>query len=183
MMPRPNARPRVPWRAALVVGALVAAGAVGTAACNPFAPDLAEEGALFGDAGNPRTVDGFFARFRAAYELRDLSLYEPLLDSSFVFVYQDFDAQVERGWGFAQELESTRRLFTSTSDVRLRWGSDLTRTETPTEARVTRRFELALRLADDGTELRTDGNVAFTLVRRDTLRPWRLARWRDESSQ
>ena len=36
---------------------------------------------------------------------------------------------------------------------------------------------------DDGTELRTDGNVAFTLVRRDTAQAWRLARWRDESAQ
>lgn len=168
-------------RTTALAAALAAAATLG--ACNPFAPELADEAALIGEAGDPRTVEGFFQRFRAAYELRDLSLYEPLLDSSFAFVYYDYDAQVERGWGFAQELESTRRLFASTSDVRLRWGSILTRDETGVRAFVTRRFELALRLAEDGTELRTDGNVAFTLVRRDTSEAWRLARWRDESVQ
>ncbi|MCA0269333.1 MAG: hypothetical protein LCH53_08965 [Bacteroidetes bacterium] len=162
---------------------LAAVAAVCLGGCNPFAPDLGDEAALLGEGGNPRTVDGFFTRFRVAYELRDLSLYEPLLDSSFAFVYYDYDAQVERGWGFAQELEGTRRLFASSSNVSLRWGSELIRNETPTEARVTRRFELAVRLADDASELRTDGNVAFTLVRRDTAQAWRLVRWRDESVQ
>ena len=70
------------------------------AGCNPFAPAL-EEGNPFGDLlGDPTTIEGFFANFRNAYELRDLSLYEPLLDSSFIFVWHDFDAQVDREWGF-----------------------------------------------------------------------------------
>ena len=61
-------------------------------ACNPFAPSLGE-GDVFGDLlGDPTTVEGFFTNFRNAYELRDLSLYEPLIDSSFVFQYTDFDA-------------------------------------------------------------------------------------------
>ena len=57
------------------------------AGCNPFAPEL-EEGDPFGDLlGDPKTVDGFFTNFQNAYELRDVSLYEPLLDSAFVFIY------------------------------------------------------------------------------------------------
>ena len=89
------------------------------AACNPFAPAL-EEGNPFGDLlGDPTTVEGFFTNFRNAYELRDLSLYETLLDSSFIFVWHDFDAQVDREWGFAQDLETTRRLFQNSSLIRL----------------------------------------------------------------
>ena len=73
-------------------------------ACNPFAPAL-EEGDPFGTLlGDPATIDGFFANFEAAYELRDISLYEQLLDSSFTFTYFDFDIQVERQWGFLKKL-------------------------------------------------------------------------------
>ena len=67
--------------------------------------------------------------FRNAYELRDISLYEPLLDSSFVFVYYDFDAQVEREWGFAQEIASTRRLFQNAGLIQLQWNQILSRDE------------------------------------------------------
>ena len=157
----------------LVLGALLVAG------CNPFAPEVAEGDAL-GGAGDARTLDGFFVRFQTAYELRDLGLYEPLLDSAFTFVYYDYDAGVERSWGFAQDLQTTRGLFAAAADVRLRWGSLLARDETAREARVVRTFDLALTLTD-GTTLRTDGNVNFRLVRADTTRPWRLLVWRDES--
>ncbi|MDX1430468.1 MAG: hypothetical protein R3282_09275, partial [Rhodothermales bacterium] len=99
----------------LAYGVLYAALVVAAVGCNPFAPAL-KEGDPFGDLlGDPTTIEGFFTNFRNAYELRDISIYEPLLDSSFVFIYFDFDAQIEREWGFGQDLESTRRLFASSS--------------------------------------------------------------------
>src|SRR5690554_3361014 len=73
--------------------------------CNPFAPAL-EEGDPFATLlGDPTTIEGFFTNFQNAYELRDLALYEPLIDSAFIFTYYDFDAQVERQWGFARSEE------------------------------------------------------------------------------
>lgn len=161
---------------------LVAACCLLVAACNPFAPSL-EEGDPFGDLlGDPTTVDGFFTNFRNAYELRDLSLYEPLLDSSFTFIYYDFDAQVEQEWGFASELNSTRRLFQSASMIRLRWNQTLSRdvSEGGRRSRIIRSFNLTIAL-DGGDVFRGDGNVNFTLVRPDTTAPWKLRQWRDES--
>lgn len=152
------------------------------AACNPFAPAL-EEGDPFGDLlGDPTTIDGFFTNFRNAYELRDLSLYEPLLDSGFVFVYYDFEAQVEREWGFAQELESTRRLFQNASMINLRWNQILTQdlAADGLSARVVRSFNLTITL-EGGDAFRGDGNVNFLLLRPDTAAVWKLQRWRDES--
>lgn len=155
--------------------------ALGTA-CNPFAPAL-EEGNPFADLlGDPSTIDGFFTNFRNAYELRDLSLYEPLLDSSFVFIYYDFDRQVEREWGFAQELESTRRLFQNASVVSLRWNQILSSDffDEGRRARVIRPFNLTITL-EGGDVFRGDGNVNFLLVRPDTAAAWQLRTWRDES--
>lgn len=154
----------------------------GLTACNPFAPAL-EEGDLLGDLlGDPTTIDGFFTNFRNAYELRDLSIYEPLLDSSFVFVYYDFDAQVEREWGFAQEIESTRRLFQNANHISLRWNQILAQSlsEDRRRAQVVRSFNLTLSL-EGGSAFRGDGNVNFLLTRTDTTSAWRLQRWRDES--
>ncbi len=153
-----------------------------TVSCNPFAPAL-EEGDPFGSLlGDPATVDGFFTNFQNAYELRDLSLYEPLLDSSFIFLYYDFDAQVERQWGFAQELESTRKLFQNAALVQLKWNQIISQdvTEEERQARVVRSFNLTITL-EEGEVFRGDGNVNFLLGRPDSSAAWELRRWRDES--
>lgn len=150
--------------------------------CNPFAPGL-EEGDPFGDfLGDPTTIPGFFDVFRNAYELKDISLYEPLIDSSFVFVYRDFDAQIDRQWGFTQELETTRRLFQSADFIRLQWNQIIAQdlTDQNRRSRIIRSFNLAVSIEGDDV-LRGDGNVNFTLVRPDSAAAWRLSRWRDES--
>ena len=152
------------------------------AGCNPFAPALGE-GDAFGDlAGDPTTVDGFFTNFRNAYELRDLSLYEILIDSLFVFEYTDFEAGIERQWGFSQELESTRRLFLNTTGVQLQWNQVIFSSilNNNRNARIVRSFNLTVVL-DEGEVLRGDGNVNFLLVRPDSTSAWRLQWWRDES--
>jgi hypothetical protein len=156
--------------------------AVSLAACNPFAPEL-EDGDPFGDIlGDPTTVQGFFTNFRNAYELRDISLYEPLLDSTFVFSYRDFDASVDREWGFAQDLESTRRLFEQTDVVRLQWNQVLSQDslDAGAQVRVVRSFSLTISLLS-GEAFTGGGNVNFLLVRREPEGVWRLLRWRDES--
>lgn len=151
-------------------------------ACNPFAPAIGE-GDPFGNLlGDPKTIEGYFTNFRNAYELRDMSLYESLIDSSFIFIYTDFDTGIEREWGFGQELESTRRLFEGTVEVQLQWKQIIIRQEyaVGTRAITVRGFNLAVGL-QGGQVYRGDGNVNFLLARADTTRPWRLLRWRDES--
>ena len=120
--------------------------------------------------------------FRNAYELRDVSFYESLIDSSFVFVYVDFDTGVEREWGFGQELESTRRLFENSVEIQLQWRQIITRQvyNDGRNAIAVRGFNLTVGL-DNGEVFRGDGNVNFLLSRADTTRAWRLIRWRDES--
>ncbi|MFK7848299.1 MAG: hypothetical protein AB8G77_23630 [Rhodothermales bacterium] len=150
--------------------------------CNPFAPAL-EEGDPFGNLlGDPSTIDGFFTNFQAAYELRDMSLYEPLLDSSFIFTYNDFDIQVDRQWGFTQEIESTRRLFQNASQISLQWNQIISQNlfDENLSARVVRSFSLNISL-ETGDGFRGDGNVNFVLARKAEGENWQLFRWRDES--
>ena len=173
-----NSRP-VKMRVLLLVLAMLGGLA---ASCNPFAPSLGE-GDPFGDLlGDPATIEGFFTNFRNAYELRDLSLYEPLIDSSFVFEYFDFDAGIERQWGFAQELTSTGRLFQNAGLIQLQWNQIVSQDlfDAERQARVVRSFNLTVSL-EGGDVFRTDGNVNFLLVRPDSTAAWKLRRWRDES--
>ncbi len=150
--------------------------------CNPFAPAL-EEGDPFGDLmGDGRSIDGFFTNFKNAYELRDISLYESLLDSAFTFIYYDFDAGVERQWRFGQELESTRRLFDRASGVQLRWNQIISQDvfDEGRQAQVVRSFNLLIAL-EGSDAMRGSGNVNFSLGRSDSTAVWKLRRWRDES--
>lgn len=160
----------------MLIGLAFAAG------CNPFAPSI-EEGDPFGALlGDPTTIEGFFTNFQAAYELRDLSLYEPLLDSAFTFTYYDFDVQVERQWAFAQEVESTRRLFANASFIGLEWNQIISQNQFDENRRasITRSFNLTINL-ETGEVFRGDGNVNFLLLRPAEGNPWRLINWRDES--
>lgn len=151
------------------------------AACNPFAPEL-EAGDPFGDLGNAKTVEGFFTQFKNAYDLRDIALYQPLLDSNFVFVYRDFDTATERQWGFVQDLESTRNLFQNAQSIRLDWNQVI-RQEVALDkrrAQIIRPFNLTITLS--GNEVfRGSGNVNFQLTRADSTQVWKLLVWRDES--
>ncbi len=164
----------------VVVVAILLIGFV--AGCNPFAPALEEGDPLDDLLGDPRTISGYFTAFKSSYELRDIGLYEPLLDSTFRFIYFDFDSQVEREWGFTQDLESTRRLFLNSTLVRLEWNQILSQNEFDNgrQASVIRSFNLNIAL-DSGDEFRGDGNVNFLLAREDSTLSWKLKRWRDES--
>ena len=180
--PRPAPRParRPPPVVRRLLGAVALALALVAGACNPFAPGL-DDGAALTPRGDPRSVDGFLAAFRSAYDLRDAALYESLLDSAFTFVYYDDGAQVERQWTFSQDVDATRRLFAAAREVRLRWNAVLLLDSTATTATVVRGFDLAVTLAADGAEVRTRGNVNFRLTRAAAGRPGRLLRRRDES--
>ncbi|MFV1981680.1 MAG: hypothetical protein ACC655_11045 [Rhodothermia bacterium] len=150
--------------------------------CNPFAPRLGEGDPDDGLLGDQTTVSGFFQVFRSAYELRDISIYELLVDSAFIFIYRDFDVQIDRQWGFTQELEATRRMFQDADWIQLQWNQIIAEdlTDESRRSRIIRSFNLAISF--EGSDvLRGDGNVNFTLVRPDSTAAWRLARWRDES--
>lgn len=154
-----------------------------SAACvNPFAP--AEiEGDPFGDLlGDPSTIEGFYTRFQNAYEIRDTTLYGPLIHPDFVFTFRDQDRNVDISWGRSEEMSSTHNLFTQSTDVQLRWSNFISvlTNSANTRSQVVRRFDLTVAIRGSDL-LRTDGSASFLLIRRDSTENWRLVDWRDES--
>jgi hypothetical protein len=166
-----------------IMGILCCVLWVGLSSCsNPFAPAYKEGDLLENLLGDPSTVEGFFTRFKSSYQLRDTTLYGPLIHPDFEFFYRDYEQNIDINWGRVEELNSTGNLFQFARDIDLNWNNIITRAENTdkTESLVIRRFELVVVL--EGSEvIRTDGSANFLLIRPDSLQTWQVIRWRDQS--
>jgi hypothetical protein len=154
------------------------------AACNPFAPGLDEvptdQNQLL---GNPATVRGFFDRFRAAYQLRDSTLYGQLLTRRFTFTYRDFAANVDRSWNRDVDANTTYRLFRAARSTNLQWTQYLPSSDTlasDTLAYVERSFLLSIEQRDN-ERYSGAGTARVVLVRKTRNDPWRMRSWYDRS--
>ena len=153
-------------------------------ACNPFAPALdevlADQNELL---GNPLYVRGFFDRFRAAYQLRDSTLYGQLLTPSFRFTYRDFAANVDRSWTRDVDANTTYRLFRAARSINLQWTQYLPASDTlssDTLANVERSFLLTIEQRDN-ERFSGAGTARLVLVRKNRNAPWRMRSWYDRS--
>ena len=149
---------------------------------NPFAPRELKGDILDDILGNPATLEGFYTRFQNAYQLRDTTLYGPLIHREFTFTYRDPEQNVDISWGRAEEMNTTTRLFQRSRDIQLQWNNIISRFENAdkTQSQVIRRFNLIIML--QGSEVyRTDGATNFILTRPDSASAWQIISWRDES--
>ena len=149
---------------------------------NPFAPRV-DESNLFDELlGNPKTIDGFYIRFQNAYQFRDTTLYGPLIDPDFNFIFRDNDRNLDVTWSRAEDLNSTYNLFIQSQDIQLSWNNIVLQSVNPemTRAQIVRRFNLLV-VINSNDIIRTDGSANFVLARADSTLPWKLLQWRDES--
>ncbi len=149
---------------------------------NPFAPRELKGDILDNLLGDPSTVEGFYTRFQNAYQLRDTSLYGPLIHTQFTFTFRDPEQNVDVSWGRAEEMNTTSRMFQRSRDIQLQWNNVVFEqgNVAQTQLQVVRRFNLLILL--DGAEVyRTDGSTNFILSRSDTTSNWQILSWRDES--
>ncbi len=174
------AHPKTSLTLTLFLTALLAVIAAGC--WNPFAPGI-EDGDPFEELlGDPSTIEGFFTRFQNAYQLRDTTLYGPLIAPDFTFTFRDHDNNVDVSWGRNEEMSSTYRLFINARDIRIQWNNIISVEVNPaqTQSQVIRRFDLTVSL-EASDLIRTDGAVNFVLTREDSTENWQLRSWRDES--
>jgi len=149
---------------------------------NPFAPRVNESNLFDELLGNPKTIDGFYIRFQNAYQFRDTTLYGPLIDPEFSFIFRDYDRNLDVTWSRAEDLNSTYNLFVQSQDIQLSWNNIVLQSVNPemTRAQIVRRFNLLV-VINSNDIIRTDGSANFVLARADSTMPWKLLQWRDES--
>jgi hypothetical protein len=148
--------------------------------CNPFAPGESE-----GEGGDflltdQTTPDKVLQNFQYAYTFKDSLVYSELLDSTFIFISENFNISPPEPivWGRDQELKTTGRMFRIINTIDLTWNNrplqDPPQGVNITESRIT--FTLTL---DGGSTIPTlIGEVLFTFVKRGER--WFISRWKDE---
>lgn len=166
------------------IAVIIAAGMLTmiSSCINPFAPGELEGDPFAEFLGDPKTIDGFYQRFQNAYQLRDTSLYGPLIHPDFVFSFRDQERNVDVTWNRPEEMNSTYNLFVQSIDIQLNWNNFISVSTNPenTRSQVVRRFDLGVLLTNSDV-LRTDGSASFLLTREDSTSNWQLLIWRDES--
>jgi len=171
---RPNAR------TTLGLAVLVAAFLFPGSGCvNPFAPGRDDTPAQ--SACDPHTIEGLFQCFQAAYTFRDTTVYGPLIDPAFVFVYRNYDVGVDVTWGRDDEIRTTFGLFQNAQKLDLIWNNIISSTTDSNRVNVVRGFNLTLVFNPSDIE-RVDGYANLTLERARSSDPWKIVLWRDESN-
>jgi hypothetical protein len=146
---------------------------------NPFAPGRDDSPAEA--SCDPRTIDGIFQCFQAAYTFRDTTVYGPLIGQQFVFVYRNYDLGIDISWGRDDEMRSTYGLFQNAQKLDLIWNNITSSSAESTTVNVIRGFNLTIVFNPSDIEQIT-GYANLTLERDHATDPWRIIRWRDESN-
>lgn len=176
-------------RSSISIGLLIVLACTVAGCINPFAPGELEGDPIADLLGDPSTLEGFYTRFQKAYELRDTSLYGPLIHPEFTFTFRDDDRNVDITWSRSEEMNSAYNMFSQSYDISLRWNNIISSTtrqmndedDTSEIQEVIRRFNLTVMISPSEPPFRSDGSASFLLQRPHSNANWRLVSWRDES--
>ncbi len=145
--------------------------------CNPFSPDYKDLEDYISTESNT-TINGLINNFAYSYSFKDSFLYETLLDSSFIFKFNNNG--VYESWNKDEDLRITKRMFRSFDQLELTFNSSF---EEPSESildtSLILSFNLNLYL---GTELTNFfGHGKFKFVRRleKDKYVWKINFWED----
>ncbi|MEO0898406.1 MAG: hypothetical protein AAFY71_18485 [Bacteroidota bacterium] len=149
--------------------------------CNPFSPAYDPDGlSQVNLLGDQTTIDGFFVRFKNAYELRDTTLYGNLFGKAFIFEYYDQELGQEVSWDRATELLTSFNLFQSSAQINLDWNFYIELDSTTTDALVVRNFNLTIETENQGT-FSGAGRARMRLNKANPADAWQAVYWFDDS--
>ena len=149
---------------------------------NPFAPALDDSiGGVSTALGDQHTLEGFFQKFAYAYGTRDSAVYGQLLADQFVFVYRDYDHNVDDSWGRDVEMRTTEGLFQNAQNMSLTWNNIVVQSGDSLAQDISRSFNLTVTFNPQDIIYIT-GRADFSLSRPRIDSVWMLERWRDNSS-
>lgn len=155
-----------------------------TSCWNPFAPklDTSGQGALI--LTEQKSPEQVLQNFDYAYTSKDSLLYADLLDSSFVFVYEDYDLGRLVSWGRDVDLRSTGKLFHSFDIIDLTWNKEAYSDTTYSSSgqmiiEIPKPYRLTLYGGQGDFAL--TGTAVFSFLKSTHDDKWRILRWKDES--
>jgi hypothetical protein len=148
---------------------------------NPFAPRLVKNSNDQGSISDQKTIDGVFHNFRMAYKYKDTLIYGGLLASNFMFVYRNYDKGMDVSWGRSEDMLTTYGLFQAAQSLDLYWNDIVMEIGDSVKKDISRSFTMNIVFSASDI-IPVQGRANLRLEREDTLNPWRITIWRDESN-
>ena len=145
---------------------------------NPFSPKIDNTQSIENIITDQKTVEGFFQNFKYAYTFKDTTIYGQLLAENFVFIYFDYDLELDVSWDRVTDMKTTYGLFTNTQDLKLVWNNIVFQDGDSLNIDVKRSFNLSI-IFNPNDVINFYGFVDMTLSRASSDDKWRLKRWRD----
>lgn len=143
--------------------------------CNPFAPEHTNfEDSIVGS--DRTTIAGLMESFEFAYTFKDSFLYEELLDSSFVFKYNDNGVYVT--WNRDEDITITKRMFRSLNDINLEFNSFFPEPDSLVND-ITYIASFTLMIRSGNNEDIFTGHAKYSYKREDNFSNWTIYRWED----
>ena len=130
------------------------------------------------DLKSPQDV---LTNFRYAYNFQDSLIYSELLDSSFQFIYDNYDnpTPFRDHWERDEDLRTTARLFRHFRDINLTWGTMDVEEIDDAQTKINVSFSLTF---DGGSIIPTlNGKAIFNFVKKKSGK-WQIIRWEDIQS-
>lgn len=146
---------------------------------NPFAPKYDSSPAEA--SCDPSTIEGIFRCFQAAYTFRDTTAYGQLLKENFVFIYRDYDLQIDVTWARDEEMRTTYGLFQNVQKLDLIWNNIISSAVDSTRTTIVRGFNLTITF-NPSDIVYVGGYANLTFERARISDPWKIVTWRDESN-
>ncbi len=148
---------------------------------NPFAPRLGQPDSTGNVLGNQTTIDGVFQNFRYAYLFKDTLTYGRLLDNDFIFIYRNYERNIDVAWGRTEDVMTTAGLFRTAQSLDLVWNEIITQGGDTLLTDVSRGFNLTITF-NPSDIVRVNGRVNLRLIRSAPDAVWKIRQWRDESN-
>lgn len=152
---------------------------------NPFAPQLTDSDLnsqlILTDQKSPEEV---LVNFSFAYNFKDSLVYSDLLDSSFLFISNDYstDPVTNLTWGRDIDIRTTVKLFRHFQTLDLVWGRNTSEGFLDGDSsafELEKNFQLTI---DGGNDFPTiNGSALFYFVKKSNG-VWKINRWEDKST-
>jgi len=152
-----------------------------TSCINPFAPTAVDGDIDVPILGDQTTVEGFFQNFLYAYNLKDTVVYGNLLAADFIFVYMNYDKNIELSLSRPEDMLTTHRLFNAAQNLDFIWNEMIRNEGDELKRTITRSFNMTITFSQMDI-VRPNGRVHFILKRDNEDADWKLHTWRDESN-
>jgi len=145
---------------------------------NPFSPKIDNTQSNENIITDQKSIEGFFQNFKYAYTFKDTTIYGQLLSENFVFIYFDYDLELDVSWDRSTDMKTTYGLFTNTQDLKLIWNNIVFQDGDTLNADVKRSFNLSI-IFNPNDVINFYGYVDMSLTRPTVNDKWRIKRWRD----